>query len=221
MNINRESWEVLLGLKKLEIPSAIPSYVKTNKTKEDEEYISEKNFYVYSESFVNDIKELLSDFSLKPKQMYDILLEQKKIPITKYGKIMTRNTFQGYVIGIRAELGQESRPYTRSASVRRLLDEGVDDPLVIAKQLNMEIGYVREIRRKYLKDKNVDDLLSIKNTIKSKIPAMVVMYTKDKKSTVEIAKILNLSTNTINRNLLKNGVKLRSKKDYFNSKKVA
>lgn len=218
--MNTNSWLADLGLIKVNIPTLTPTYKHSIKVEEDDKFITEKNFYAYSESFVNDIKNLLADHSLKPKQMYEVLLNQKKIPITRYGKIMALNTFQGYVLGIMAEIGQDARHYTRAAKIRKMIDQGEGDPFAIANKLGLEVGYVKATRMAYLRKLNPEAQPDKKTEIKSKVPEMIYLYVAKRKSTIEIAEQLNLSVNTINRNLTKNGVKMRSKKDYFNQEKV-
>ena len=218
--MNTNTWLVDFGVVKPNIPRLIAAYKHSSKTAEDDNFISEKNFYVYSESFVNEIKNLLNNPDLKPNQIYDIMLSQNKVPITKFGKIMTRNTFQGYAIGIKSEMGIDPRSYTSSSKVRKLIDSGTDDPEIIAEKLSLPIGYVRAIRKKYLRKLALIDSRDKKTEIRNKVPEMIRLYVDCYKSTIEIAKILGLSTNTIGRNLAKNGVKLRSSRDYLRKENV-
>lgn len=213
--IMNNQWLADLGISKINVPNLSPTYKHSIKVEDDDKFITEKNFYAYSESFVNDIKSLLTDHNLKPKQMYEILKDQKKIPVTRYGKIMALNTFQGYVLGIMAEIGQDARHYTSAAKIRKMIDQGEEDMFVIANALNLDVNYVKATRLLYRKKLNPNIKTDKQIEIKNKIPEMVYLYVNKHKSTIAIARQLNLSVNTINRNLIKNGVQMRTEKDYF------
>lgn len=206
---NASSWLALLGHEQVVTVTTHQDIKRKYITDEDDvKDIQFKNPYAHGEKFANSIKELMSDLTLKPDDMYEILLKRNEIPVTRLNTLMSSRQFYNYVRVLRSEVGQGNRPYSDKERIKRMMDSGEDNYLVISNKLNIPVNYVQFIMREYSREIGSHYINRRNQPFNEKIPTMIKMYVEDKKTIVEIARVVGLDPSTVFRYLRGNGVKM-------------
>ena len=209
---NASSWLALLGHEQMVTVTTTHQNIKRKHSHlTDEDKVMDwqhKNPYAHGEEFANNIKELMKDLALKSDDMYDILLKKNEIPVTKFKSLMSRRQFYNYVRALRKEIGQGKRPYSDKAKIKRMMDSGETNYWVISNKLNIPVKYVQFVMREYSIEIETPYINRRKQSFNEKVSTMIKMYVEDKKTIVEIGKIVGLASSTVFRYLRSNGVKM-------------